>query len=47
MFSILDVICSLATVAEDMNYVEPNVDNSGVIDIKDGRHPVIEKMILK
>ena len=28
-----------------MGYVEPIVDNSGVIDIKDGRHPVIEKMI--
>ena len=41
----LDVLCSLATVAEDMNYVEPMVDNSGVIDIKDGRHPVIEKML--
>ena len=43
--SILDVLCSLAQVAEDMNYVEPIVDNSGVIDIKDGRHPVIEKML--
>ena len=28
-----------------MNYVCPIVDNSGEIDIKDGRHPVIEKMI--
>ena len=41
----LDVLCSFATVAEDLNYVEPIVDNSGVIDIKDGRHPVIEKML--
>ena len=41
----LDSLCSLAQVAEDMNYVEPMVDNSGIIDIKDGRHPVIEKMI--
>ncbi|MBP3255091.1 MAG: DNA mismatch repair protein MutS [Clostridia bacterium] len=41
----LDVLCSFATVAEDMGYVEPIVDNSGVIDIKDGRHPVIEKML--
>ena len=40
----LDVITSFATVAEDMNYVKPVVDNSGIIDIKDGRHPVIEKM---
>ena len=41
----LDVLCSLAQVAEDMNYTQPIVDNSGVIDIKDGRHPVIEKML--
>ena len=41
----LDVIASLATVADDMNYVRPIVDNEGEIDIKEGRHPVIEKMI--
>ena len=41
----LDTLCSLAQVAEDMNYVEPQVDKSGVIDIKDGRHPVIERML--
>jgi len=41
----LDVLCSLATVAEDMNYCMPQVDNSGIIEIKDGRHPVIEKML--
>ena len=40
----LDVLTSFATVAEDMNYVKPEVDNDGIIDIKDGRHPVIEKM---
>ena len=40
----LDVLASFATVAEDMNYVKPEVDNDGIIDIKDGRHPVIEKM---
>ena len=43
--STLDVLCSFATVAEDMNYVMPYVDNSGEIEIKDGRHPVIEKML--
>ena len=43
--STLDVLCSFATVAEDMNYVEPIVDTEGIIDIKDGRHPVIEKML--
>ena len=45
IISILDVLASFATVADDMNYVMPTVDNSGIIDIKDGRHPVIEKII--
>ena len=43
--STLDVLASFAQVAEDMNYCMPQVDNSGVIDIKAGRHPVIEKML--
>lgn len=43
--STLDVLTSFATVAEDMNYCMPIVDNSGIIDIKGGRHPVIEKML--
>ena len=43
--STLDVLCAFATVAEDMNYVMPIVDNSGEIEIKDGRHPVIEKIL--
>lgn len=41
--STLDVLTSFAQVAEDMNYCMPEVDNLGVIDIKQGRHPVIEK----
>ena len=41
----IDALCSFATVAEDMNYVRPQVDNNGIIDIKDGRHPVIEKIL--
>ena len=45
LVSTLDVLVSFATVAEDMNYVKPEVDNGGVIDIKEGRPPVIEKMI--
>ena len=45
MISILDVLASFAQVAEDMNYCMPQVDNSGIIDIKGGRHPVIEKML--
>ena len=41
----LDVLASFAQVAEDMNYCMPKVDKSGCIDIKNGRHPVIEKML--
>ena len=41
----VDVLCSLAQVAEDNNYVCPEITNNGIIDIKNGRHPVIEKMI--
>ncbi len=43
--STLDVLTSFAIVAEDMNYCMPQVDDSGTIDIKGGRHPVIEKML--
>ena len=43
--STLDVLASFATVALDLNYAMPIVDNSGEIDIRDGRHPVIEKML--
>ncbi|MBQ3195431.1 MAG: DNA mismatch repair protein MutS [Clostridia bacterium] len=40
-----DVYCSLAEVAVQNGYVRPEVDDSGVIDIKDGRHPVVERFI--
>ena len=45
IISTLDVITSFAQVAEDMNYCMPEVTDSGVIDIREGRHPVIEKML--
>lgn len=45
VISKLDVLTSFATVAEDMDYVKPIVDGEGIIEIKDGRHPVIEKML--
>ena len=45
IIAILDTLISFATVSEDMNYVKPVVDDSGILDIKGGRHPVIEKMI--
>jgi DNA mismatch repair protein MutS len=41
----LDVFCSLAYVAERNHYVRPKLNTKGVIDIKDGRHPVVEKVI--
>ncbi len=41
----LDVFCSLALVAEQNNYVMPSMNTGGIINIKNGRHPVVEKMI--
>lgn len=41
----LDALASLALVAERNGYVRPNINEKGVIDIKDGRHPVVERMI--
>ncbi|MCD8038142.1 MAG: DNA mismatch repair protein MutS [Lachnospiraceae bacterium] len=41
----LDVFASLSVVAEQNHYVRPTLNEKGVIDIKDGRHPVVEKMI--
>jgi len=40
----LDVFCSLAETAVRNNYCMPEVDVSGIIDIRDGRHPVVEIM---
>ena len=42
----IDVISSLALVAEQNHYVRPSVNQNGVINIKQGRHPVVEKMIV-
>ena len=41
----LDVLASLAIVAEKNHYTRPKINDKGIIDIKDGRHPVVEKMI--
>ena len=41
----LDVFTSLSYVAERNQYVRPTLNEKGVIDIKGGRHPVVEKMI--
>ncbi len=45
VISSLDVLTSFAQVAEDMNYCMPEVNSLGTIDIKNGRHPVIEKIL--
>ena len=42
----LDVFTSLAYVAERNNYVRPKLNEKGIIQIKGGRHPVVEKMIV-
>ncbi|MBE7009687.1 MAG: DNA mismatch repair protein MutS [Ruminococcaceae bacterium] len=41
----LDTLCSFATVAAKNNYCCPTVDDSGVIEIHDGRHPVVERVL--
>jgi DNA mismatch repair protein MutS len=45
MLAQLDCLLSFARVAEENHYVCPEVNDSLVIDIKDGRHPVIEKQL--
>lgn len=41
----IDMFASMAVVAEQNNYVRPDMSTDGCIDIKNGRHPVVEKMI--
>ena len=43
--AILDTLTSLSYVAEENRYVRPKLNEKGIIDIKEGRHPVVEKMI--
>ncbi|GFP75891.1 DNA mismatch repair protein MutS [Clostridium fungisolvens] len=43
----LDCLCSLANVAINNNYVKPLINEEDVIDIKEGRHPVVEQVISK
>ena len=41
----IDVFAALALVAERNNYCRPSINENGTIDIKNGRHPVVEQMI--
>lgn len=43
--ALIDVFASLALVAQQNDFVKPKINEKGVIDIKNGRHPVVEKMI--
>ncbi len=45
VIAVTDVLCALAETAQQNHYCMPTVDASGVIEIKDGRHPVVEKML--
>lgn len=45
--SYLDVICSLADTADELNYQRPTVNETSLLRIKNGRHPVVEKILLE
>ncbi len=47
VLAILDALLSLADLAHERNYVCPQIDDSGVVKIDAGRHPVVEGMPLK
>ncbi|MCH8028819.1 MAG: DNA mismatch repair protein MutS [Candidatus Dadabacteria bacterium] len=46
LIGIMDVLCSFAEVSEVYDYVRPDVNNTGVIDLRESRHPVVERMEL-
>ncbi len=43
----LDVLVSLAEAAGEYNYVRPTLASGGIIDIKDGRHPLVERILTR
>lgn len=43
----IDVLSTFALIAIENNYVKPTINENGIIDIKEGRHPVVEKVIDK
>ena len=42
----VDTLCSFAQVSLENNYVKPEITMDSIVDIKDGRHPVIEQILL-
>ncbi len=46
VLSEIDVLASLTVVAEENNFVRPVLNDDHIIDIKDGRHPVVEKVMI-
>ena len=46
IISIIDVYTSLASLAKEDNYTKPIMTEDGIIDIKDGRHPVVEANLI-
>lgn len=47
IIALLDVISTLALIAVENDYVRPSINEEGYINIKEGRHPVVEKVIGK
>ncbi len=45
--AVLDVLVSLAQAAEEYDYVRPQLADKGIIDIKDGRHPLVERILTR
>lgn len=47
LISELDVLCSLSEIADEYEYVRPEISDNGVIELKDSRHPVVERFELE
>lgn len=45
VISLVDMLCAFATISEENNYCRPSITLDRVIDIKDSRHPVVEKVL--
>ncbi|MTI70247.1 MAG: DNA mismatch repair protein MutS [Firmicutes bacterium] len=45
IISKIDALCSLSQVSYKNNYIKPEINNDGILDIKNGRHPVVEKTL--